>query len=927
MTSAPTGSPRGLGPWRRRPLPEGFRPFPDGALEGSIGERLLATCATAGDRTALRSPAGQWSYAALADDVRSTAAGVQAAVGREEPTPVALLATHDGPLVVALLGIVVAGHVVVVLDPASPPEQTAEVLAESGAPLLLHDAAHAEAAAALGAAVEGCTVASCASIADRGDPSAPLPHRGPDDPVMLAFTSGTSGGPKGATITHRVLLNLVRGATNALGIGPHDRMPMLFPTSLAVAAYPLFLPLLNGGTLATLDVRSVGLAPVADFLADERITLAYMAPTVVRFLVDALAGRSFPDLRMIALGGELVDAEVVRLTREALAPDLIANGFGTTETGVITLYVLDPDEELDGPVPAGYPVDDVDLLVLDDTGEPRPAGEAGEVAITSPHVFSGYWGHPEATAQVVAPDPEGRPGWTLYRTGDLGRLDEHGALTVLGRMDTKVKVRGRFVVIGDVEARIRDLAEVADAAVVPTATDGIVELTAVVTAAGADPLEATTLRRRMLESVDAYQVPGRWQVVPELPRLPNGKLDRQALSAQVPDAPDPRSAGADAGPEAPVTAATAFAAETERAATLRAVRDLWEAMLPSGVVGPDDDFADLGGDSLLAAQMLVELEGRLGVTVPMGRLVHARTPRLLADVVLQVADGPTSTVACVQPGDPDRPRLWFVHDLQGSAYRIRHLAAHLGAEQPVWSFESPLLRGIENPYRHLDAFAARYVTDLREAQPEGPYWLGGYSFGGVCAYEMARQLARDGHEVAFVGIADVGPGYRGPGWGDDRSPLRPWFGIAPPPPEGADARARLTHYRRMVERSPAAAARHLMVRTGASRLVDPIRFRADLRRTGRVRPEWRLWYAWEEHWRLASRHWDRANPYGGPVDLFWAEDTPSADATMGWGPLVPEVRIHRYEGDHMGTLEPRGAPHLAAALRTVLDDVQAARRA
>lgn len=917
----PTDLRPGLGPWRQAEPPEGFSPFPDEAVGATLAERFFEIVERHPERIALRGPAGTWIYAELGELVRGRAGAIQQVVDPSTPTPVCVLMTHDAPLAATIVTVIAAGHLVVVLDPVAPAEQNLHVLAESGAPLLLHDAAQAEAADALAAAagrdlevldVESLTAADLSPI-----------ERGPSDPIMLAFTSGTSGSPKGGIITNAVLMNLVRGATNALGITADDRMPMLFPTSMAVAAYPMFLPLLNGGTLATLDVRSVGLAPMADFLADERITLAYMAPVVVRFLVDALAGREFPDLRMIALGGELVDAEAVRITKDLLDPEWMANGFGTTETGVITLYVFDPEHPLEGAVPAGYSVPEVELHILDDHGDEVPVGESGEVAIASPHVFLGYWGHPELTEQVLAPDPQGRPGWQLYRTGDLGRLDEHGALVVLGRLDTKVKVRGRFVVLGDVESDLHELERVADAAVVAVTTDGITELTAVVVPAGDEPVTGADLRAELLERHDAYRVPARWVFVPELPRLPNGKLDRRGLEPAGAD-------GADAGGDAPAdrSGPTPTGADdpAEDVALVRALRDIWELLLPVGVVGVDDDFGHLGGDSLLAAQMLVLLEQRTGITVPMGDLVHARTIRELAAVAERrraEGDASPSTVACVQEGDPNRPRLWFVHDLQGSAYRVRHLADELGADQPVWSFESPLLRGEPNHFTELPTFAANYVRDLLEAQPEGPYWLAGYSFGGITAYEMARQLVRDGHEVAFCGVVDVGPGYRGPGWGDRGAPFRPWFGVAKPPPAGASLREQLDHYAEMGKASPKGLARHLMVRTGLAQLIDPRRFQADLRTHGRVRAEWRLWYAWEEHWKLAARHWDRSSPYDGSVDLFWADATPSADATMGWGPLVADLQIHRFAGDHEGILEPRGAAELAKVLRARIDDLLA----
>jgi thioesterase domain-containing protein len=237
----------------------------------------------------------------------------------------------------------------------------------------------------------------------------------------------------------------------------------------------------------------------------------------------------------------------------------------------------------------------------------------------------------------------------------------------------------------------------------------------------------------------------------------------------------------------------------------------------------------------------------------------------------------------------------------------------------VWSFESPLLSGEPNPFSSLGTFAASYVTELRRAQPTGPYWLAGYSFGGICAYEMARQLIRDGEEVSFLGVVDVGPGYRGPGWRSWRAPFRPWFGVRKPPPPGTPPLDQARQYAAMLAESPLGLARHLMVRTGLAEAIDPIRFRRELRRTGRIRPEWRLWYAWEQHWRLAAHAWDRASAYPGALDLFWADDTGSSDSTMGWAGLVDDLRIHRFPGDHEGTLEPRGAAALARTLREVLD--------
>jgi thioesterase domain-containing protein/acyl carrier protein len=400
-------------------------------------------------------------------------------------------------------------------------------------------------------------------------------------------------------------------------------------------------------------------------------------------------------------------------------------------------------------------------------------------------------------------------------------------------------------------------------------------------------------------------------VVDELPRLPNGKVDRQGVASLASERRTPSRS----------TSSPTVLPSTADDRVTEAIRAVWEEVLGGHPVELDDDFNAIGGDSLLAAQMLVTVEQRLGVIVPMGELIHARTVRQLASVVagLDVGRTAATSVACVQRGSDSRPRLWFVPDLQGSAFRVRHLARHLGADQPVFSFESPLLAGEPNRFTSLDTFAAHLVADLVDAQPEGPYWLAGYSFGGICAYEMARQMRNDGLDVTFLGVVDVGPAYRGPAWDDRRSPFRPWFGVRPSPPEGSTVAESARYYRDMWAESPSNTLRHLMVRSGVARVVDPLRFASDLRRHGRVRPEWRLWYSWEEHWKLAAKFWDRDRPYGGRVDLFWASQTGSTDNSMGWSALVGDLHIHRFPGFHDHLLEEADSPALAASLRAELD--------
>lgn len=891
-------------PLRTTEVDLGWERFPDSSVERTIGDLFLECANRHADREAISSPSATWTYRALEGEVRRMAGGITTVVGSDHGRPVALLCNHDGPLIAAMMAVLCAGHAVIILDTTLPYEQNTMILDAAEPALLLADAVHIETASRL-ASRASC---ECRELDELIGDFSPPTSMSSSSPAMLAFTSGTSDTPKGAIINHGVILNAVRGGKNALGQVPDDRLPLFFPLSLTIAAFPVFLALLNGSCVAVLDVRAVGIAPIANFLERERITLAFLAPTVVRFMLDGIGEQRFKHLRMVMLAGEPVDSEILASTCAAFRCEEMAVAYGITETGLLAIAVYRHDDLPDGDVTCGYAIPEVDLVIVDDNGQPVEPGTVGEIVVVSDHLFDGYVGRPELDRLVLADDPTGMTSRPAYRTGDLGRVDNDGVLTLEGRSGSSVKVRGRMVALGEVEKSIRELDNVLDAAVLATPLDDVVELVAYVVPKDTAEAEPIRWRASLLAREEPHRVPTRWVALDQLPLLPNGKVNRRAL-------PLPALSHGPRGVREPMS-------PNEGRTTRRIVRDLWEELLPISSIGEDEDFFELGGDSLLAARMLVMLEHRTGLMVPMGQLIHARTVRDLAAVLNRLSSDsaePSSAVTCVQRGKESvLPRLWFVHDLQGSAFRARHVAVALGAQQPVWGFESPFLTGRRNNFSTMEAFAANYVNEMRGSQPQGPYWLAGYSFGGICAYEMARQLSEAGQDVAFLGVIDIGPGFRGRGWNSRRSPLRPWFGIAPPPEEGATLVDAVGHYRSMAMESPARFARHMMVRTGVSRVVDPVRFELDLKRKGVVRPEWRLWYSWEEHWKLLARHWGQSGGYPGSIDLFWATETASSDATMGWDPMTADLRVHIFSGDHFGVLEERGADSLAAALETAI---------
>ncbi|MCB1041115.1 MAG: hypothetical protein KDA94_16515, partial [Acidimicrobiales bacterium] len=244
----------------------------------------------------------------------------------------------------------------------------------------------------------------------------------------------------------------------------------------------------------------------------------------------------------------------------------------------------------------------------------------------------------------------------------------------------------------------------------------------------------------------------------------------------------------------------------------------------------------------------------------------------------------------------------------------------LGLDQPVWGFESPFLEGRGGIADTLEDLASQYVEAMRQVQPEAPYHLAGYSFGGVLAFAIASRLVAEGNEVRFLGIVDVGPGYRGRHFHARKMLDKPWSRVPYPPSRDLPLRQRLAWYRDLAVRSPRDAAYHVSLRTGLDRWLDPLQFQVDLRDGGRVPPARRLWYAWRQHWELARRYrWDGPR-YPGDVFLVWANESAATDGTMGWAQVLDgDLSIVHVDIPHERMLHPDEAVILGGHLRAALD--------
>jgi acyl-coenzyme A synthetase/AMP-(fatty) acid ligase len=302
-----------------------------------------------------------------------------------------------------------------------------------------------------------------------GNSPAPNPDLdvSPETPVYILYTSGSTGKPKGVVHNHRNVLHEIRNYTNAVHIGAADRLVLLSSPSFADAVRTTYGALLNGAGLYPLNIREEGLAHLGGWLTGQRITIYRSVPAVFRQFAGALTGsQNFPELRAIYLAGDTVSRADVELFKKYFGPNcILINGLGCAETLTFRWYFIGKETRISqSTVPVGYAIEDMELLLIDESGKEADSDEVGAIAVRSPYRFPGYWRKPELTASAFAPDPRGGSE-PIFRTGDLGRMSSDGCLEHLGRKDFQIKIRGHRIEAGQIETALLELDTIKEAVV------------------------------------------------------------------------------------------------------------------------------------------------------------------------------------------------------------------------------------------------------------------------------------------------------------------------------------------------------------------------------------------------------------------------------------------------------------------------------
>lgn len=800
--------------------------------------------------------------------------------------------------VIAVLATLKAGAAFLPLDPDLPSGRLQTMLEDAQPRLVLCQTPHASKLAADGRTVLDLDRCSH-DIAQQ--PAGNLPDLATAANAAYAiYTSGSTGTPKAVVMTHRSLVNHTLAISRVFGISGADRRLQFAAIGSDVFVAEVFNYLCSGASLvfgAKRDRQSVG--EFLRLLEEQRITITGVASTWWNEWVVALSSGAFglpPSLRAVIVGMERVDPTTFATWKRVTDKSVRwFNIYGPTESLTTTIYEAGSSAWENGPfVPIGKPIDNVRTYVLDNAGDLVPMGIAGELYVGGDGVARGYWNAPELTAQRFLPDRYGRnASGRLYRTGDLVFRLPDGNLVFVGRVDRQIKVRGFRVEPEEIEAALAEHPAARQCAVI---LDAEGKLAAYLTTHDGTAPTLEQLRSHLSRRLPAHMMAAAFFLLPEMPRTPSGKIDLLALSK------------GDATQLRPNASSVAPSTSSEKR-----LAALWQEALGSTLpIGVSDDFFKLGGDSLRATILITLIHAGFGKEVSLGDLLRAPTVAELA--LLLAGDEPAAGSAATQSDSMlalrsrgARVPFFGIPAAGFDPLCFRQLALHLGDDQPFFALDNPVWA--EGRMRTIEELATRACKLIRDVQPTGPYVLGGYCFGGVVAFETARQLMSAGQKVQLVALFDTArPGYPKLIW----NPAHLW--------------------RRMREpRCAASMAASLEPRSALAHLVfggTLIKRRAiaQLNRAIGRRGVAPLAVAETDVYGLMGRSASMyvPGPIGIPVVQFIAEDEPMTtrvldDPRLAWRELCQGgFHVHHLPGTHNSALLRQYAEQAAAALNELL---------
>ncbi len=633
---------------RNQSLIEGSK---DSLISQSLAQRFQKMTQSYRSRVAVKTPDLSLTYEEL-NRLANTIASLLAALS-SGTKPIAILLGNNERMIGSMLAVWKLNRIVVPLDPGYPEKRLDYILQDSTADILIVDS---QTSALVPAGLSNaCKVLDLASIKDSVDEEILISDDG-NSGAILQYTSGTTGNPKGILHSHRNWLhNILRGSYTFLDIGSEDRITLLHSCSFSSGTVDILNALLNGSTLCIWDIKKRGTSGLVEWLRDSNVTIFNQSPSLFRHLVeDFEQGISLDTLRAVILGSETVTKIDFEIYRKYFSDRCrFINRLGCTEALSYHLGSYGKDLKIsDHVIPTSIDVDGRLVRIVDQTGNQVASGVMGEIQIHSDFLALEYWGLPEASASKFKIDS--RTGSRYFITGDLGCVDGHGNLHFKGRRDFQVQVRGHRVEVAEIENILNEFDEIRDCAVVAFQEEGLeTRLLAFYESEGL--LEERSLKDRLRHALPDYMIPVSINRLEGLPRSPNGKLDRKALSGSM--SPKLESL------------------EIEKSSqTEQDLVEIWMSALKLSDIRSTDNFFDLGGHSILAFKTISLVNRKFGVLLSVREFYSAST---LHELAVCIDDKKTKTPSVVVINDPiqeqqdvripasfSQKRLWLSHQIE-----------------------------------------------------------------------------------------------------------------------------------------------------------------------------------------------------------------------------------------------------------------------
>ncbi len=641
---------------------------------------------------------------------------------------VGVLLERSAGALIAFLAVLKAGGAYLPLDPDDPPARRSFLIRDSGAKLVITTEALASGLHEISVPVLGTDGGDDAP--DGNGEALLAASSGPADTACILYTSGSTGSPKGVLVLHQGIVRLLFGIDYVDLVPPRTILQMA-PLTFDASTFEIWGALLHGGRCVIFPERIPSIASLGAILSGQRIDTLWLNASLFNAIVDE-APEILAGIKQLLIGGEPLSVAHVCAALEKLPATRIVNGYGPTEATTFTCCHRVPRTlSAQSPsVPIGRPIANTTVYLLDPSGHPCPIGVPGEIHIGGRGVARAYLNRPDLDRERFVPDPFGAaPGNRLYKSGDRARWLPDGTIEFLGRRDDQVKIRGFRVEPAEIESELRKHPAVRGAVVAAIGDgQGSRRLAAGIIPEPPCRPTAAELKEFIRRRLPAFMIPETVSFFDSFPVSFSGKIDRRAVASMLAS----REEGGTA--RRPPTGAR----ELELAR-------IWKDILGHEQIGADDDFFDLGGHSLLAVRAAARITWATGLPVTVNAIFRFPTVSRLA-AHLQSADGkPDDSPLLPLQVRGDKPPFFAVHF-------YGNFQTKMTPDQPLY-----LLKHDGAPPHATEDLAARYVSALRSVQPRGPYRLGGFSFGGLIALEMARQLRDLNEEIALLFLLDPTP--------------------------------------------------------------------------------------------------------------------------------------------------------------------------